>query len=188
MKAITLWQPWATLIALGAKTIETRSWSTSHRGPIAIHAAQRVTGRRGDVTELGAYSIERDAAGLLLRGPIAHPYRLPLGEVVATANLVECVPMVERQPVMYERDLPQLWLGDPEDEDGTAHVVTPELFGFGSRCVDGELPYGHYEPGRWAWVLEDIEPIRRPIPATGRQGLWEWDAPSEVQPDQEGTS
>ena len=38
MKAITLWQPWATLVAIGAKTIETRSWGTSYRGPLAIHA------------------------------------------------------------------------------------------------------------------------------------------------------
>lgn len=39
MKAITLWQPWASLVATGAKIIETRSWGTRHRGPIAIHAA-----------------------------------------------------------------------------------------------------------------------------------------------------
>lgn len=41
MPVLTLWQPWASLIALGAKTIETRGWSTSHRGRIAIHAAGR---------------------------------------------------------------------------------------------------------------------------------------------------
>src|SRR5574343_1234835 len=40
MKAITLHQPWATLVAIGAKRIETRSWSTNYRGPIAIHAAK----------------------------------------------------------------------------------------------------------------------------------------------------
>lgn len=41
MKALTLWQPWATGIAIGAKTIETRSWSTKHRGLLAIHASTR---------------------------------------------------------------------------------------------------------------------------------------------------
>ncbi len=40
MKALTLWQPRATLVAIGAKRIETRSWSTVHRGPLAIHAAK----------------------------------------------------------------------------------------------------------------------------------------------------
>lgn len=42
MKAITLWQPWASLIACGAKTIETRSWGTPYRGPLAIHASKRM--------------------------------------------------------------------------------------------------------------------------------------------------
>ena len=41
VKAITIWQPWASLVAVGAKTMETRSWPTKYRGPIAIHAAQR---------------------------------------------------------------------------------------------------------------------------------------------------
>ncbi|WP_309145170.1 ASCH domain-containing protein, partial [Brevibacillus sp. HB2.2] len=41
MKAITIHQSWATLIALGEKRFETRGWSTNHRGPIAIHAAKK---------------------------------------------------------------------------------------------------------------------------------------------------
>ena len=41
MKAITIWQPWAFLLAMGAKQYETRSWETAYRGPIAIHAAKR---------------------------------------------------------------------------------------------------------------------------------------------------
>ena len=40
MKALTLYQPWATLVAIGAKKIETRSWSTPYRGPLAIHAGK----------------------------------------------------------------------------------------------------------------------------------------------------
>ena len=40
MKAITLTQPWATLVAIGAKRIETRSWRTFYRGPLAIHAGK----------------------------------------------------------------------------------------------------------------------------------------------------
>lgn len=41
MKAISLWQPWASLMAVGAKKIETRHWTTSYRGLVAIHAAKR---------------------------------------------------------------------------------------------------------------------------------------------------
>ncbi len=40
MKGLTLTQPWATLMALGAKQIETRSWKTGYRGLVAIHAAK----------------------------------------------------------------------------------------------------------------------------------------------------
>ena len=43
MKAISLWQPWASLVAMNLKRFETRSWSTSYRGEIAIHAAKRWT-------------------------------------------------------------------------------------------------------------------------------------------------
>lgn len=41
MKAITIWQPYATLIMLGLKKYETRCWGTSFRGPLIIHAAKR---------------------------------------------------------------------------------------------------------------------------------------------------
>ena len=40
MKAITIWQPWAELIILGFKQHETRSWATTYRGKIAIHAGK----------------------------------------------------------------------------------------------------------------------------------------------------
>ena len=41
MKAISLWEPWATAMALGLKQNETRHWPTSHRGELAICSAKR---------------------------------------------------------------------------------------------------------------------------------------------------
>jgi hypothetical protein len=41
IKAISLWEPWATLIALGKKRYETRSWKTFYRGPLLICAAKK---------------------------------------------------------------------------------------------------------------------------------------------------
>lgn len=41
MKALSLRQPWASLVADGRKTIETRTWRTRYRGPLAIHASAR---------------------------------------------------------------------------------------------------------------------------------------------------
>ncbi len=75
MKAISLWQPWASAIALGYKTIETRGWSTHYRGPIAIHAAKRNTPE------------ERDMAQAFERLGLAGLVGAPLGSIVAVARL-----------------------------------------------------------------------------------------------------
>jgi hypothetical protein len=40
MRAISLWEPWGTAIAVGLKKIETRHWRTDYMGPIAIHCAK----------------------------------------------------------------------------------------------------------------------------------------------------
>lgn len=40
MRGFSLTQPWATLVAIGSKRIETRSWSTAYRGDLLIHAAK----------------------------------------------------------------------------------------------------------------------------------------------------
>lgn len=45
MKAISLLQPWASLVVMGLKKIETRSWSTKHRGELLIHASSGKAGR-----------------------------------------------------------------------------------------------------------------------------------------------
>jgi hypothetical protein len=42
MKALSLWQPWASLISDRRKKIETRHWEMLYRGPLAIHAALKV--------------------------------------------------------------------------------------------------------------------------------------------------
>lgn len=39
MKVLSLLQPWATLVVMGAKKIETRSWNTKYRGELLIHAS-----------------------------------------------------------------------------------------------------------------------------------------------------
>lgn len=80
MKALTLTQPWASLIAISAKKIETRSWSTSYRGPLAIHAAK------------GFPRDAQDFSRCIRLGVLFGPhYEYPRGMVVATCRLVACV-------------------------------------------------------------------------------------------------
>ena len=40
MKVLSLLQPWASLVVMGHKQIETRSWNTSYRGELLIHAGK----------------------------------------------------------------------------------------------------------------------------------------------------
>lgn len=40
MKALTISQPYASLIARGEKFVENRRWPTPYRGPLAIHAGK----------------------------------------------------------------------------------------------------------------------------------------------------
>lgn len=74
MKALTITQPWASAIVLGLKTIETRSWTTSYRGEIAIHAAKGYP----------AYAREFAEDELVEGRGLANP---PLGAVIAVARL-----------------------------------------------------------------------------------------------------
>lgn len=78
LKVISLWQPWASLIAAGVKRHETRHWPTGHRGPIAIHAAKTV-----DMA--GA----PDALCEAVFGQ-GWQHTLPRGGVVAVGDLVHC--------------------------------------------------------------------------------------------------
>jgi hypothetical protein len=75
MKAISLWQPYASAIPLGLKSVETRHWQTSHRGEIAIHAAKR-------------FGPEEKRFAMAERALDRLPARLPFGAIVAVVCLV----------------------------------------------------------------------------------------------------
>jgi hypothetical protein len=91
MKALSLTQPWASAIAVGIKQWETRSWSTSLRGQIAIHAAKGFPGWAKE------FSRSEQSAGRLPQGA------LPLGSIVCVAELVEC-----RQTELVDREIGEI--------------------------------------------------------------------------------
>lgn len=84
MKAISLWQPWATAIALRLKQIETRGWYTTHRGPLAIQAALTQN------DEIRRFWDSTVCDPIRKRG---YPYftDLPRGFIVCTCILTECL-------------------------------------------------------------------------------------------------
>jgi len=153
MKALTFTQPWASLVAVGAKSIETRSWyvGPDPRGrgaqklgwPIAIHAA------KGFPREAMEFALAEPCRSIL-REHIATLGDLPRGAVIATAILLHVVTIehLERAP----------------------HILTPR-----------ERAFGNYSPGRYAWRLWNVKPLPEPVPARGSLGLWEWDCWAEIE-------
>lgn len=99
-KALSLTQPWATLIALKAKRVETRSWSTHFRGPVAIHAAKGFPASARDLCWTLPFG---DALGDLT------PSKLPVGAIVATAYIDGCR---FTEDVARQLDEPELSFGD----------------------------------------------------------------------------
>jgi hypothetical protein len=89
MKALSLWQPWATLIAIGAKEFETRHWAAPKRligQRIAVHAAKRTSELH--IATTYPFQPQLAAAG-------EHPDQLPLGAIVATAVVADCWQMTQ---------------------------------------------------------------------------------------------
>lgn len=151
MKAISVWQPWASAIAQEGKHIETRSWRTNYRGPIAIHAS-----RRRVLSEIRHYASRWNFCGALgvRMWEVDLESWLPFGEIIAVAELVECRPT----------------------ESFTASEIDQVYF----RGWDRESQYtwterdlGDFSPGRFGWVFEDgIRLLDKPIPFRGAQGLF----------------
>ena len=152
--AITLWDPWASLVAAGAKPYEFRKWPAPPRlwgKGIAIHAGARPI-RRAEVDDLlaslrleggwgTALHAER-AIEILLRIQ-ADPKQVPLSHVLCIATLGKPVPANE---IELERLATNGFVGDSDRIDH-------QMFG---------------------WPLTDIEPLIPPVPARGAQGFWNW--------------
>src|SRR5688500_8502206 len=82
--AISLTQPWASLMALGAKLNETRGWRTGFRGWIALHAAKNFPCECHAL--LGKHPFSEALASLQLR-----TYKdMPLGAVIAVTQILDC--------------------------------------------------------------------------------------------------
>lgn len=80
-KAISIRQPWAWLIVNGFKDIENRSWKTKYRGPILVHAGQKV--------ELDAYDWVAASFGDSIRFP--SPKEIVKGGIVGVTTIVDCL-------------------------------------------------------------------------------------------------
>lgn len=148
MKAITVWQPWASLIALGLKPYEFRAWPApgrlvGHR--IAIHAGARPV-KRQEVQDLI----------LRLRGPEAWTTGL-------RPDALAWLERVHHEAMWRSAIVATAILGKPV----LANRISAEL---GGPVNDSTRD----EHAMWAWPMLEIEGLKPPVDARGAQGFWNW--------------
>ena len=171
MKALTIWQPWASLIACGAKQYETRSWPTKYRGPIAIHAAIKDPCKLPllDKAELERFTWEeidaRRCPGWCL---------MPRGKIIATAELVSVWRIAYNVKTDVEEARKYPIIGERMAED-KHETVGYDYFVPSKR----EIALGDWTPGRYAWKLANVKALPEPIQVKGKQGLWNFEIPKE---------
>ncbi|WP_409029423.1 ASCH domain-containing protein [Gracilimonas sediminicola] len=150
MKAISLWQPWASLMQTGAKQVETRSWSTNYRGPLLICSAKKGLSK-ADLKEQmtyfsfieGLFPLVRNEFKILgkttsLEARDKEIEVLPFGKALCVVDLINVVPVEQVRAADYSMN---------------------------------EVFFGDYSEGRYAWITKNRRPIK-PVPITGRQGLF----------------
>lgn len=153
VKAISLWEPWATLIRLGVKVFETRSWETDYRGPLLICAAKRIV-PSSYVNHLWSSNIfwyalanfgnvDITTARKLSWKQFSMKYLHP-GKAVALVNLTDCI-------------------STNKFKVGSYHAL-----------------FGDFSEDRFAWQLKDVQPIV-PVPITGRQKLFNAELDIQIQ-------
>ncbi len=154
MKAISLWQPWATLWVLGWKRHETRHWHTHYRGPLVVHAAKRRGGDQDDSLSFIAEFLSKNGKSLeeirdaLDCGSDFKVKNMALGSAVGVVNMCMCW------------DIHQ---------------------GFTKEQTDTELIMGNWEPGRFAWQADKPHAFETPVPFKGQQGFFE--IPKSILPE-----
>ncbi len=152
MKALSLTQPWASLVAIGAKEIETRSWSTKHRGWLAIHAAKAMPGWAREICFDEPFFSAFESVGDWVPDadlPTTTKLNLPFGAIVAVVNLHH-VGEIRRNP-----------------PDGQPYIYPKPWVVRGP-----ELDFGDFTPGRFGWILTGGYRLKEPIPCKGALGLW----------------
>lgn len=169
MKALSVYQPTASAIALRAKRIETRPWKTSYRGLIAIHAAKHWNVQKSIATVSSwTWCAILRPYGIRMGGKVQPEDVLAFGAIVAVANLIDCRP-VEWFNV-GELETPRR-PDEPTMESGV-HEWTERML-------------GDYSLGRFGFVLDDVRPLETPILVRGRQRIFNLDpATSRAVEDQ----
>lgn len=165
MPCITIWEPWASLIAIGAKPYEFRGWA----------APKAMIGRRIGI-HAGARKVRRDEVEDLL-----HRLRHPDDGAPPCLHADKAIPFLERVLAGLKADDAPLF-GEAAFRLPQSHVVCTVVLGQPRRGDDCAREFG-FEGGNdsdrdgtfnWGWPMLEVEPLVPPVPARGAQGFWKW--------------
>lgn len=148
MKVLSLLQPWASLVVMGHKKIETRSWKTKYRGELLIHASLNPKMAK-ELCELGGTDHFRDF--------IRHWTDLPFGAIIGKVNLLYTSPTETLSERLSQK----------------INILIEEFLY--PNLPKQELAFGDYSPGRHGWLLSDPVQFKTPTPVKGNLSLWEFD-------------
>lgn len=184
LAALSLWQPWASLMALGVKTIETRPpWAMRLRHLIGCDLA--ICATKSEVPEEVAVvgmpefhePLTMDLFGRRVM-PANVRAALPRGSVLAVVRVLEVLPMVNEPEevdfapciVVHGPNDVDLW--HPSEEPGAEH--------FAGLITDvEEAAFGDYAPGRVGIITDNVRRLAEPVPCSGRQQVW--NLPADVE-------
>lgn len=105
MKALSLWQPWASLWLSPRKVHETRGWSTPHRGWLLVHAAKRIERNIDPADPLHRILVAEFGA--------RWARDLPTGALIGVVKLIGC----RRTDLMFAGGVPESARDDHECGD-----------------------------------------------------------------------
>lgn len=151
MRAISLWQPWASLMALEKKKDETRNGVTKVRGEVAICASKKWTMELKDLACSDPFlSALSDST----------PGELKAREWNAASRIITATPLgcVVSVGELYESITAEEWI-----------ELHRELLLADSSAALRELRFGNYAPGRGVWRFRNMRKLAKPVPVRGGQ-------------------
>lgn len=156
MKALTLWQPWASLVIEGCKPFEFRGWRAPRHivgQRIVIHAAAR----KPDLDEVEDLLVALDLGGWIAAETCLRP-------------IERAIEVLRRGSWPLAAGLGTAIVGQPRNG-----IEIAEEFGV-PRANDSDRD----EHANWGWPMLEIERWPEPMPMRGAQGLWNWPTPAEA--------
>lgn len=157
MKALSLMQPWATLVAIGEKQFETRSRNWTYRGDFLIHASKKMNDEAKRLARTDLVKNICSTAGI---------EELQLGKIIGIATIEGS----------YETQLADDFFFEQPNLYPTGKLSQKAIEIEWDINVKREKALGDYSPGRYFYELHSAKMFKHFVPVNGSVILgWDFD-------------